>query len=261
MLPGILVSSYGVSMVEKKAPKPADVAIGKNLVILRGDMSQADLANKMRTEKGHPWSQATVWNIEKGDRPLRLSEAKDLSDLLGFNLSLLFQPPLEHQYTAEAEEALRNVASKSRAAAYALADLMEARSDYWFMGSGSLEERQARWVAHVANIEKLNELDIWNTVKEAFYLMKDEPYTYPEEAHYEIPTDKQVSAWSGVERAWEPDNVPPVNSPEDMEKISENVRKLIESHADELQKTYEEALNRTPEEWAQVLKELHEDES
>lgn len=247
-------------MVEKKLPKPADVAIGKNLVILRGDMSQADLASKMRAEKGHPWSQATVWNIEKGDRPLRLTEAKDLSELLGFSLSLLFQPPREHRYKAEAEESLRNVASKHSAAVSALADLMEARADYWEMGRGSLEERQARWVAHVANIENLNELDIWNAVKDAFHLMKEEPYTYPEEAHFEISSDKQVTAWSGVERAWEPDNVPPVNSPEEMEQLQENAKKLILAHADELQAAYDEALNRTPEEWLQVLRELPEDE-
>lgn len=90
---GILVSSYGVDMPkkEKKAQNPEDVRIGKNLIALRGDMSQADLASKMRSLYGLQWSQATVWNIERGERPLRLSEAKAVASLLGANVEDLLQ--------------------------------------------------------------------------------------------------------------------------------------------------------------------------
>lgn len=93
MLPGILVSSYGVDMPkkEKKAQNPEDVRIGKNLIALRGDMSQADLASKMRSLHGLQWSQATVWNIERGERPLRLSEAKAVASLLGAKVEDLLQ--------------------------------------------------------------------------------------------------------------------------------------------------------------------------
>lgn len=45
-------------------------------------MSQKDLAERMR-ERGWKWSQATVWSIEKGERPLRLAEAEDVSAVLG----------------------------------------------------------------------------------------------------------------------------------------------------------------------------------
>lgn len=38
---------------------------------------------------GHKWSQATVWSIEKGDRPLRLAEAMDLANLLRITMSQL----------------------------------------------------------------------------------------------------------------------------------------------------------------------------
>ncbi|PZE93909.1 hypothetical protein DEJ00_01435 [Curtobacterium sp. MCLR17_039] len=44
-------------------------------------MSQKDLAVAMR-ERGHRWSQATVWNVERGERPLRLSEANSLAEIL-----------------------------------------------------------------------------------------------------------------------------------------------------------------------------------
>lgn len=33
-------------------------------------------------ERGHRWSQATVWNVERGERPLRLSEANSLAEIL-----------------------------------------------------------------------------------------------------------------------------------------------------------------------------------
>lgn len=58
-----------------------DEQIGQNIVKLRGDRSQQWVADRMR-EKGWKWAQATVWNVEKGERPLRLAEAEDLADIL-----------------------------------------------------------------------------------------------------------------------------------------------------------------------------------
>lgn len=53
--------------------------------------SQADLAKAMR-ERGPKWSQATVWAVEKGDRPLRHSEAIELADLIGLPLGFPADP-------------------------------------------------------------------------------------------------------------------------------------------------------------------------
>jgi transcriptional regulator with XRE-family HTH domain len=61
-----------------------DELIGRNVARLRGDMSQSDLAKAMR-DRGYKWSQATVWSVEKGERPLRLSEAETLTEVLGRN--------------------------------------------------------------------------------------------------------------------------------------------------------------------------------
>lgn len=47
-------------------------------------MSQDALAQRMR-ERGFKWSQATVWSVENGDRPLRLTEAIELSDIFGLS--------------------------------------------------------------------------------------------------------------------------------------------------------------------------------
>lgn len=59
-----------------------DEQIGRNLVHLRGERPQTEIAEAMR-ERGYKWSQATVWAVEKGERPLRLTEADDLSQILG----------------------------------------------------------------------------------------------------------------------------------------------------------------------------------
>jgi transcriptional regulator with XRE-family HTH domain len=68
--------------------------IGAAVAALRGGRSQASVAEDMR-ELGHEkWSQSTVWAVEKGTRPLRLSEANDLAGIFGCPLSdFLKQPP------------------------------------------------------------------------------------------------------------------------------------------------------------------------
>ncbi|MEV7800931.1 helix-turn-helix transcriptional regulator [Microbacterium foliorum] len=54
--------------------------IGKNIARLRGEMSQGALALRMK-ELGHKWVQSTVSSVENGERPLKLSEASDLSSI------------------------------------------------------------------------------------------------------------------------------------------------------------------------------------
>jgi transcriptional regulator with XRE-family HTH domain len=66
----------------------SDEQIGRNLASARGELSQKDLASKMR-ERGFKWSQATVWSIEKGERPLRLSEAQEVADILNRDVDVL----------------------------------------------------------------------------------------------------------------------------------------------------------------------------
>ena len=65
-----------------------DDLIGHNLTVLRGSMSQKELADRMR-KLGFKWSQATVWSIEKGERPLRLTESEALGSVFGINARLL----------------------------------------------------------------------------------------------------------------------------------------------------------------------------
>lgn len=78
-----------------------DEAIGQNLQRLRGEMSQTVLASRMKA-LGHKWTQPTVVAVEKGERPLRLAEAKDIGEILGIDIKGLVQGPL----TAQLEAAL-----------------------------------------------------------------------------------------------------------------------------------------------------------
>lgn len=57
-------------------------------------MSQQALAEAMRA-RGWKWSQATVWSIEKGERPLKLAEASDLSNMLNVGVSHFLAPQHE----------------------------------------------------------------------------------------------------------------------------------------------------------------------
>lgn len=62
-----------------------DEQVGKAVTKLRGEMSQSELAERMR-RAGWKWSQSTVWALEKGDRALKYAEAYDLVRLLGADL-------------------------------------------------------------------------------------------------------------------------------------------------------------------------------
>lgn len=70
-----------------------DALVGANLADLRerAEMTQKQLADEMRVA-GHRWSQATVWSVEKGDRPLRLIEAVDAAEVLSATVDDLWSP-------------------------------------------------------------------------------------------------------------------------------------------------------------------------
>jgi transcriptional regulator with XRE-family HTH domain len=78
-----------------------DKTIGQNLLRLRGERSQKELADAMRA-RGFKWSQATVWSIEKGERPLRLAEAEALGTVLdGAPVEELLRLPLTYLFYAQ----------------------------------------------------------------------------------------------------------------------------------------------------------------
>ncbi|MCK8477206.1 helix-turn-helix domain-containing protein [Microbacterium aurugineum] len=78
---GILDGSKPAKIREPRTDEQigADVATARE----RAGMSQKELAGAM-TERGFKWSQATVSQIEKGERPLRLTESDHLAEPIRF---------------------------------------------------------------------------------------------------------------------------------------------------------------------------------
>lgn len=95
-----------------------DAQIGRNVARLRGGMRQKDLAAVMRG-RGWKWQQATVGAIEKGERPLRVTEMVDLAAFFGRPVSNLIEPDA------------RSVAlARSHAVREAHTRMLEAMNDY-----------------------------------------------------------------------------------------------------------------------------------
>ena len=89
--------------------KPSDKRIGCNVALFReheAGLSQKELADEMR-HRGHRWAQATVWAVEKGERPLRFTEAQDLCLILGVDLPDLAMTPGNVALRSAVERATR----------------------------------------------------------------------------------------------------------------------------------------------------------
>lgn len=89
-------------MDDATSPEYRDRIIGENVARVRAaaNRSQADVADEMR-RKGFKWSQATVWSVEKGERPLRLAEAEALAAVLDDSrVSDFLSAPLTYLYFA-----------------------------------------------------------------------------------------------------------------------------------------------------------------
>lgn len=108
-----------------------DEQIGANLIRIRNGLSQKDLADAMRA-RGFKWSQATVWSVEKGERPLRLTEAEGLGVVLGINPDLFLATPDEldlHADVVEFAELLEDISELAGAAFEAQLRLARAIDD------------------------------------------------------------------------------------------------------------------------------------
>ncbi|MGP5261226.1 helix-turn-helix domain-containing protein [Brachybacterium paraconglomeratum] len=87
-----------------------DAEIGARLQSLRESVvSQATLANAMKDHGHEKWSQATVWAVEAGKRPLRLSEAASLAAILGAEVSDFLQSSAVGKVIGSMREAITDV--------------------------------------------------------------------------------------------------------------------------------------------------------
>lgn len=98
-------------------------------------------------ERGWKWSQATVWSIEKGERPLRLAEAEALADVLGEHVSTLLAGPSE----GHAVQALRRVKAAHVAIIEDVEAFLDARDELAHFLAEEREEVRHSWVLHSAD--------------------------------------------------------------------------------------------------------------
>lgn len=109
---------------DRSLTQDRDALVGKNVARLRlsTGTSQKEVAEEMRSV-GHKWSQNTVWNVEHGERPLRLAEAASLCDVLGVPVAALLADPLNDDSVSA--ELVKAAAARQSVLAVA-ADVQEA---------------------------------------------------------------------------------------------------------------------------------------
>lgn len=101
-------------------------------------LSQDELAQRM-TERGFGFSQATVWKIEQGKRPVKISEMVALADALGvLRWHSLLDDPRVADHESRLERGHRKAAAAHRA-------LQEATTAYlWAQAELAVSVRDAR---------------------------------------------------------------------------------------------------------------------
>jgi len=106
-----------------------DKNIAANLRTYReaGNISQEELAQRM-ADLGFGFSQATIWKIESGQRPVRASELVALADSLGIMLAThLTDKPDMARHEARLEQANRKLHRAYQALKKAAADYLDAQ--------------------------------------------------------------------------------------------------------------------------------------
>lgn len=122
-----------------------DKAIGENLAAYRAGRSQQWLADAMRA-RGHKWSQATVWSVEKGERPLRFTEAIDVAQILEVHRVDLLQLS---RVESDLQIALRAVDEAGTTALSAIFELLKAHQNLHNLVEAIAHADQGRFVDDV----------------------------------------------------------------------------------------------------------------
>ncbi len=104
--------------------------IGETVRELRGSLPQEAVAEGMRARGHVKWSQSTVWSVETGARPLRLTEAEALAEVLGHGTTVdgLLLPPAETAVQLALFGAASDVVDQWRQLRAACASLREAKA-------------------------------------------------------------------------------------------------------------------------------------
>ena len=127
--------------------RTVEANLATNLRQIREDhgLSQEQLAARM-TERGFGFSQATIWKIEQGKRPVKISEAVALADAVGFDFwTTLLNPPGSASHYLRLQAANRKAseayaALKVAAAQYVQTQLEMSLTGHLARESGEISE-------------------------------------------------------------------------------------------------------------------------
>lgn len=125
----------------------SDSEIGRSVAALRGDRSQKSIADEMRS-RGWRWSQATVWSVEQGTRPLRFAEAVDLEEVLGSKIEA--RQPEEDSAALAAERELWSAVAELQSATGRYLDAQQNLEHFARRASDELRERLFRNVLGIS---------------------------------------------------------------------------------------------------------------
>ena len=135
--------------------KDIDQNIAANLRTYReaGNISQDELAQRM-ADRGFGFSQATIWKIERGQRPVRASELIAFADALGImSVTSLTSEPGQARQRVQLDQANRNAHDaygvlKEAAGAYLHAQLELVVAAYEARAAGlTVTELHTSWLA------------------------------------------------------------------------------------------------------------------
>lgn len=195
-----------------------DSQIGDNLRELRGEIKQADLAREMKI-RGFAWAQNTVHGVETGKRPLRMTEAVALSEILGFALEDLLQkrPTKAEHYVKDLTE---NLEYSTRQTVQSIKDLALWRRRFLYLDPPRhfTEEEQAE--AELLRAKNLNvyfKSEVWECIKWATHALERTgdffTISTPKEELPEDYLDVMATFISNVE--------PTARNPQDQERIDQ----------------------------------------
>lgn len=141
-----------------------DAEIGANVRRCRGDRSQKEIAERM-VVAGYKWTQTTVFEVEKGKRALKLTEASALTEVLGVPTSYLEQVPEGYFVERNAFKASAELDDAADRALDAVVEFDRARNT---LRSLLLSMRDSEVLAgHESTYQKLVDRTLLQSLKES----------------------------------------------------------------------------------------------
>lgn len=120
-------------MVEKQETEPEGLDEERHFIAnmkrIREELglSQGELAKLMESGGWKGFHQTTISRIEKGERPVRLSEARGLSKALGALVGQMILPPKESKSLRDLELAVMRTEQAGKNIGYSVGELLDSQ--------------------------------------------------------------------------------------------------------------------------------------